>query len=83
MASDVLVSVPSTAPRLRVVYRESGGQVHLDWPFGRIQEALADLDGMLWIDIEDRNSAPTEIEALFRETFARPGEMTWVNSNGR
>jgi magnesium transporter len=43
--------------------------VHLDWPHGRIEEAINDGRGTVWIDIDDRNSDLPGVEALFRDTF--------------
>jgi magnesium transporter len=59
----------SAAPRLRTVYREADGQVHLDWPQARVDEAIQQPDGTTWIDIDDRNSDLPGVEALFRDTF--------------
>lgn len=59
----------TSGPRLRAVYREPEGQVHLDWPQGRIEEAIQNPGGTTWIDIDDRNSDLPGVEALFRDTF--------------
>lgn len=59
----------SAAPRMRIVYRDGEGRVHLDWPLGRLEEALADAQGTLWLDIYDRESNFSEVEDLFRKTF--------------
>ncbi len=57
------------APRVRVVFRESSGAVHLDWPFGRVESAIHDKEGTLWIDIDDRDLDLTAVEELFRNVF--------------
>jgi magnesium transporter len=59
----------ATSPRYRLIYRESAGALHLDWPLSRLAEALADAEGTLWLDIEDRHSDVAEVERLFREAF--------------
>jgi magnesium transporter len=59
----------SRGPRFRVVYRPGSGPIQLDWPVGRIAEALDDPRGVLWVDIDDRNSSLGEVEALFRDVF--------------
>ncbi len=59
-----------TAPRMRAVYRDAAGTVHRDWPVERIGEALADLEGTLWLDIEDPQGQPGgPVEVLFRDVF--------------
>jgi magnesium transporter len=60
---------PSRGPRIRVVYRPASGAVQLDWPVGRIAEALADPGGVLWVDVYDREGSVSEVESLFREVF--------------
>jgi magnesium transporter len=66
--SPIPPSRPS-APRVQVLWREPGGTLHLDWPIGRVAEALADPASTVWIDILDRNSQFSEVEALFRQVF--------------
>jgi len=56
--------------KLRVVYRDGAGEIHLDWPRDRIPDAIADRQGTLWVDIENADSASTrEAEMLLREDF--------------
>jgi magnesium transporter len=57
------------APRLRLIYREGGGTVHLDWPLARLRESLADAAGLVWMDVDDRYADLVEVEALFRDVF--------------
>ena len=41
-----------TAPYvIKLVYRNGAGAFHADWPTGRIDEALADQAGLVWVDI--------------------------------
>lgn len=56
--------------RVRVVYRDSAGSLHLDWPAARTREAVDDPSGTVWVDVEDRE--PTvggSAETLLREVF--------------
>jgi magnesium transporter len=64
----------ATAPKLRAVYRSGAGELHLDWPVARLDEALHDPHGVLWLDIESHNGdeAP-EVESLLLETFGFHG----------
>ena len=56
--------------RIRIVYRDSGGTIHLEWPLERIGEALADVAGTFWIDIQDRGPSPdASVEPLMRDVF--------------
>jgi len=60
----------STSMKLRAVYREGAGDIHLDWPRDRIPDAIADRQGTLWVDIENAESASTrEAETLLRQDF--------------
>jgi magnesium transporter len=63
--------VPATPgePRIRVVYRSGAGDVNADWPVDRIAEAIADTQGTLWVDIEDRESNTARVEPLLRDVF--------------
>jgi magnesium transporter len=38
--------------RIRAVFRDGGGNLHIDWPENRIKEAVADQGGLVWVDIE-------------------------------
>src|SRR5271157_5140597 len=60
----------SAGMKLRVVYRDGAGEIHLDWPRAGIAQAIADRQGTLWVDIENAESASTrEAETLLREDF--------------
>ncbi len=63
-------SPQDVGPRLRLVYRESSGAIHFDWPAERIPEALDDRKGTLWVDVEEvggnRNG---HVESLLRDVF--------------
>ena len=63
--------LPSVAvPRIRVVYRTESGAVHFDWPADRIEEAIRDESGTVWVDIDDdHGSNVAGVEALFRDVF--------------
>ena len=61
---------PEPVPRVRVVYRDASGTIHLDWPPDQIERAIADPEGTAWVDIEDLESAcNTSVEAMLRDTF--------------
>jgi magnesium transporter len=56
--------------RIRTIYRDGGGAIHLDWPPDRIAEAVEDRQGTLWVDIEDVGpSSNGGVEALLRDVF--------------
>jgi len=69
VAPPVAEEQAATEPRLTVVYRESSGQMHLEWPPERIAEALADAKGTLWVDIFDPGSNVARVEPLLRDVF--------------
>ena len=57
-------------PRVRSIYRDGSGTIHLDWPFDRILEALDDAKGTIWVDIEDLEAANNaNVEAMLRVVF--------------
>ncbi len=63
-------SVAPSIPRTRIVYRDGMGQVHLNWPLEKLPEALGDLAGTIWIDIEDLEAANNVgVETMLREIF--------------
>jgi magnesium transporter len=60
-------------PTIRVIYRDSAGTIHHDWPAAGIAQVIADRGGTAWIDVEDRRPAAEliggEVETLLRDTF--------------
>jgi magnesium transporter len=57
-------------PSIRIVHRDAAGTIHHDWPVARLAEAIADPNGLLWVDIHDRESASNgRVEALLRDVF--------------
>jgi magnesium transporter len=36
---------------IKLIYRDGKGTFHADWPVGRIDEALAEKSGLVWVDI--------------------------------
>ena len=67
---DASAAAASAGMKLRVVYRDGAGEIHLDWPRERIAQAIADRQGTLWVDIENAESASTrEAETLLRDDF--------------
>ncbi len=64
-----LADEPLLPPTLRVVYRKSTGAIELDWPVEQLGQALEDLKGTIWVDIEDIASNNHEVEVLMRTLF--------------
>jgi magnesium transporter len=59
-----------TLPVVRVVYRDGSGAIHLDWPAGEVERAIGDAEGMVWVDIQDLESACNDcVEALLSDVF--------------
>jgi magnesium transporter len=57
-------------PRIRAIYRDGSGQIHTDWPADQIAEAVADREGVLWVDIEDHEAhLNAGVEALLTDVF--------------
>jgi magnesium transporter len=54
---------------IRAVFRSGSGAIDLDWPAGRIAEAVADGGGTLWVDILSPTNQLQGVESLFRDTF--------------
>lgn len=56
--------------RVRVVYRDSAGQIHLDWPAAKVRDAVDDAGGTVWVDLEDSGTTPSaDAEAMLRDVF--------------
>ncbi len=56
--------------RIRVVYRDGSGEIHLDWPAARIVDAVEDRQGTVWVDIHDiEPEANGDVEALLSDVF--------------
>ncbi len=56
--------------RLRIIYRDSAGVLHLDWPAHRLTEVLQARKGTLWVDLENPENVDTkEAEDLLRDVF--------------
>jgi magnesium transporter len=61
---------PTSLPRIRIVYRDGLGQNHLEWPLEKLETALADAAGTVWIDIEDIESANNaSVETMLGDVF--------------
>ncbi len=41
----------SRPTEIKLTYRDGGGSFHADWPLGRIDDAIADKTGLIWVDI--------------------------------
>jgi magnesium transporter len=44
-------SAPAEAT-IRLCYRDGNGEFHAEWPIERVEEALSDQSGILWVDIQ-------------------------------
>ncbi len=63
-------SGPRPLPVIRVIYRESSGVIHPEWPVDQIERAIGDPGGTTWIDIQDLESACNDdVEAMLRDVF--------------
>jgi len=63
---------PVAAPvaQNRIIYRDGGGEIHFDGTIDRLEDAIADPKGTLWVDIENPEGTSAEaIEALLRDVF--------------
>jgi magnesium transporter len=60
----------SSGCRVRILYRDPAGTIHLDWPLDKLREALDEPAGTVWVDIEDPepSTSPTP-DHLLREVF--------------
>lgn len=60
----------SSQSLVHVLYRDSGGNLHLDWPRDRMEEAIADQDGHIWVDFEASDDAGIrEVKHWLGEVF--------------
>jgi magnesium transporter len=59
------------SPQIRILYRDGAGTMHLDWPRKDLEAALQDLNGTVWLDIEDpEEGGPTRLsEGILRDVF--------------
>ncbi|APW60298.1 magnesium/cobalt transporter CorA [Paludisphaera borealis] len=59
-----------SGPKVRILYRDGAGTMHLDWPREDLETALRDADGTLWLDIEDPEDGPTRLaESILQDVF--------------
>jgi magnesium transporter len=55
---------------VHLLYRDGGGNLHQDWPLDRIEEAIGDQGGQLWVDFEASDDLGIrDIERCLREVF--------------
>jgi magnesium transporter len=55
---------------VHLLYRDSGGNLHLDWPRSRFEEALGDSGGLFWADFQGEDEpAIREVQHWLREVF--------------
>jgi magnesium transporter len=63
-------SLDSSSPKVRVLYRDGAGTMHLDWPMEALEAAINDAEGILWVDVQDPPDGPTELaERVLRDVF--------------
>lgn len=56
--------------KVRALYRDGAGRMHLDWPLEKLEEALEDQEGTLWVDFEDGAEEPDCVaDRVFRDQF--------------
>ena len=62
---------PGASPIVvRAAFRDGSGAIHLDYPAGKVAEALADEKGTLWVDIDDPEADTSgSAETLLRDVF--------------
>lgn len=68
-ATDTGTPPQTTGLRVRVVFRDGAGKVDLDLPGNRIGEVIADVQGTVWVDIENPQEEVAGVEALLRDVF--------------
>jgi magnesium transporter len=57
-------------PVVRLVYRDGQGALHRDWPAARMDEALRNEAGLLWVDISGPDEpANGQVEGWLRDLF--------------
>jgi magnesium transporter len=71
LAPDAPSAAPSgREPLIRVIFRDGAGEIHHDWPVERIIEAIEEIKGIVWVDIEDCEPAANgQVEVLLRDVF--------------
>jgi magnesium transporter len=75
MTAPVGTSPPGEAsiasfPKIRILFRDGRGEMHLEWPAEDLAKALGDPGGTLWLDVEDPETAPTaDSERILRDVF--------------
>jgi magnesium transporter len=61
---------PEAGARIRILFRDVTGEMHLDWSVESLEASIRDRSGTLWVDIEDPEANSTEeAEALLRNVF--------------
>jgi magnesium transporter len=56
---------------IRVVFRDGGGNLHTDWSLSRVEEAISDPSGLIWVDIQGppEGHGHPEVEAWLCRVF--------------
>lgn len=56
--------------KVHVLYRDGSGVMHLDWPLEKLETAIRDQAGTLWVDFEGGAQDPDPIvQKVFRDLF--------------
>lgn len=56
--------------KVHVLYRDGSGVMHLDWPLEKLDAALQDRAGTVWVDFEGGAEDPDPVvEKVFRDLF--------------
>jgi len=56
--------------KIRVLYRDGAGVMHLDWPLEKLESAIRDHEGTVWVDFEDGVEEPDCVaETVLRDLF--------------
>ena len=70
LTTDRQETLDRSSPKVRILYRDGGGEIHLDWPWQDLEAALNDADGTVWVDIEDPEDGSSQLaEQILRDVF--------------
>ena len=69
-APETPVSEPGNHSIIQLLYRDRTGALHEDWPLDRWEEALAEPEGLLWVDFQAADEpAIGEVQHWLRDRF--------------
>jgi len=56
--------------KVQIRYRDGSGAMHLDWPLEKLDQAINDRKGTVWVDFEDGSEEPDCVaETILRDHF--------------